>query len=120
MVLIDSDIVDLHNFLLKFIHCDCVCDFVVDSESREIYSFSDDVYGSFGIEYIPYTLGGYKKDLIVVRYQEFNTIYVYYDVKRRNVIIEKNNRVLNSFDTIEEDIKYIYNKIYSIKSSLKS
>lgn len=25
MVLIDSDIADLHNTLLRFIHCDCVC-----------------------------------------------------------------------------------------------
>lgn len=119
-MLIESDIVDFHNSLLRFIHCDCTCDFVVDSESREIYSFSDDVYGSFGIEYIPYTLGGYKKDLIVVRYQEFNTIYVYYDVKRRNVIIEKNNRVLHNIDVIEDDIKYIYNKIYSIKNNINS
>ena len=106
-MLIDSEIVDLHNTLLRFIHCDCVCDSVIDSESREIYSFGDDVYGSFVIEYIPYTLGGYKKDLIIVRYHEFNTIYVYYDVIKKCIVIEKNNRVLQNIDVVEDDIKYI-------------
>lgn len=120
MVLIDSDVVDLHNTLLRFIHCDCVCNHVVDSGLREIYSFSDDMYGSFVIEYIPYTLGGYKKDLIIVRYHEFNTIYMYYDVIKRCIIIEKNNRVLHNMDVIEDDVKYIYNKIYSIKNSINS
>ena len=120
MVLIDSDIADLHNTLLRFIHCDCVCSSVVDSESREIYSFTDDMYGSFIIEYIPYTLGGYKKDLIIVRYHEFNTIYMYYDVIKKCIVFEKNNRVLHNIDVIEDYIKYIYNKIFSIKNNINS
>ena len=86
-----------------------------DIHGREVYEFSDREYGSFIIEYLPYTLGGYKKDLFVFRYFEFDTIYFYYDVLNRVYVVEKNNRVVKSgFREIEKDLNYILCKICDI------
>ena len=85
----------LHKYFLTFIKSVELEDYkIVGKNGLNVFTFEDSVYGSFIVDYIPYTLGGQKKDLIVFRYNEFDKIYFYYDVLKRDYVIEKNDRVV--------------------------
>lgn len=111
----------LHNFFLKFINDEDINGMgsVVDmTTNHHVYRFKDAEYGSFGVDYIPYTLGGYKKDLFVFRYFEFDKMYFYYDVLKKEYVLEKNNRLIKSsdLDKIIKDLKFILKRIDGIAS----
>lgn len=111
----------LHNFFLNFVKDEDINGMgsIVDmATNHHVYQFKDVDYGSFGVDYIPYTLGGYKKDLFVFRYFEFDKMYFYYDVLKKEYVFEKNNRLTKSsdLDKIIKDLKFILKRIDGIAS----
>jgi len=107
----------LHKYFLTFIKCEELADYKTDGKNGlNVFTFEDNVYGSFIVDYIPYTLGGQKKDLIVFRYNEFDKIYFYYDVLKRDYVIEKNDRVVkySNMSSIVRDLKYLLRKVNSL------
>lgn len=104
----------LHKYFLTFIsNEDSASHTSVVNNGHRVFTFEDNVYGSFATEYIPYTLGGQKKDLIVFRYYEFDKLYFYYDVLKKEYVIEKNDRVVkyHNMTSIVRDLKYLMRKI---------
>lgn len=104
----------LHKYFLTFIKSVELEDYKVEGKNGlNIFTLEDDVYGSFVTEYVPYTLGGQKKDLIVFRYHEFDKLYFYYDVLKRDYVIEKNDRVVKytNMTSIVRDLKYLLHKV---------
>ena len=109
----------LHKYFLTFIKIEELEDYKTDGKNGlSVFTFEDSVYGSFIVDYIPYTLGGQKKDLIVFRYNEFDKIYFYYDVLKRDYVIEKNDRVVkySNMSSIVRDLKYLLRKVNSLSS----
>lgn len=109
----------LHKYFLTFIKSEELEDYKTDGKNGlSVFTFEDSVYGSFIVDYIPYTLGGQKKDLIVFRYNEFDKIYFYYDVLKRDYVIEKNDRVVkySNMSSIVRDLKYLLRKVNSLSS----
>lgn len=109
----------LHKYFLTFIKGEELEDYkIVGKNGLNVFTFEDSVYGSFIVDYIPYTLGGQKKDLIVFRYNEFDKIYFYYDVLKRDYVIEKNDRVVkySNMSSIVRDLKYLLRKVNSLSS----
>ena len=107
----------LHKYFLTFIKSEELEDYKTDGKNGlSVFTFEDSVYGSFIVDYIPYTLGGQKKDLIVFRYNEFDKIYFYYDVLKRDYVIEKNDRVVkySNMSSIVRDLKYLLRKVNSL------
>lgn len=107
----------LHKYFLTFIKGEELEDYkIVGKNGLNVFTFEDSVYGSFIVDYIPYTLGGQKKDLIVFRYNEFDKIYFYYDVLKRDYVIEKNDRVVrySNMSSIVRDLKYLLRKVNSL------
>lgn len=107
----------LHKYFLTFIKSVELEDYkIVGKNGLNVFTFEDSVYGSFIVDYIPYTLGGQKKDLIVFRYNEFDKIYFYYDVLKRDYVIEKNDRVVkySNMSSIVRDLKYLLRKVNSL------
>lgn len=107
----------LHKYFLTFIKSEELEDYkTVGKNGLNVFTFEDSVYGSFIVDYIPYTLGGQKKDLIVFRYNEFDKIYFYYDVLKRDYVIEKNDRVVkySNMSSIVRDLKYLLRKVNSL------
>ena len=107
----------LHKYFLTFIKGEELEDYkIVGKNGLNVFTFEDSVYGSFVVDYIPYTLGGQKKDLIVFRYNEFDKIYFYYDVLKRDYVIEKNDRVVkySNMSSIVRDLKYLLRKVNSL------
>lgn len=107
----------LHKYFLTFIKGEELEDYkIVGKNGLNVFTFEDSVYGSFIVDYIPYTLGGQKKDLIVFRYNEFDKIYFYYDVLKRDYVIEKNGRVVkySNMSSIVRDLKYLLRKVNSL------
>ena len=107
----------LHKYFLTFIKCEELEDYkTVGKNGLNVFTFEDSVYGSFIVDYIPYTLGGQKKDLIVFRYNEFDKIYFYYDVLKRDYVVEKNDRVVkySNMSSIVRDLKYLLRKVNSL------
>lgn len=104
----------LHKYFLTFIKSVELEDYKVEGKNGlNVFTLEDDVYGSFVTEYVPYTLGGQKKDLIVFRYHEFDKLYFYYDVLKRDYVIEKNDRVVKytNMTSIVRDLKYLLHKV---------
>lgn len=104
----------LHKYFLTFIKSEELDDYKTDVKNGlNVFTLEDDVYGSFVTEYVPYTLGGQKKDLIVFRYHEFDKLYFYYDVLKRDYVIEKNDRVVKytNMTSIVRDLKYLLHKV---------
>lgn len=104
----------LHKYFLIFIKSDELKDYKIEGKNGlNVFTLEDDVYGSFVTEYVPYTLGGQKKDLIVFRYHEFDKLYFYYDVLKRDYVIEKNDRVVKyaNMTSIVRDLKYLLHKV---------
>jgi len=104
----------LHKYFLTFIKGDELEDYKIEGKNGlNVFTLEDDVYGSFVAEYVPYTLGGQKKDLIVFRYHEFDKLYFYYDVLKRDYVIEKNDRVVKytNMTSIVRDLKYLLHKV---------
>lgn len=104
----------LHKYFLTFIKSVELEDYKVEGKNGlNVFTLEDDVYGSFVTEYVPYTLGGKKKDLIVFRYHEFDKLYFYYDVLKRDYVIEKNDRVVKytNMTSIVRDLKYLLHKV---------
>lgn len=107
----------LHKYFLTFIKSEELEDYkTVGKNGLNVFTFEDSVYGSFIVDYIPYTLGGQKKDLIVFRYNEFDKIYFYYDVLKRDYVVEKNDRVVkySNMSSIVRDLKYLLRKVNSL------
>lgn len=107
----------LHKYFLTFIKSEELEDYkTVGKNGLSVFTFEDSVYGSFIVDYIPYTLGGQKKDLIVFRYNEFDKIYFYYDVLKRDYVVEKNDRVVkySNMSSIVRDLKYLLRKVNSL------
>ena len=107
----------LHKYFITFIKGEELEDYkIVGKNGLNVFTFEDSVYGSFIVDYIPYTLGGQKKDLIVFRYNEFDKIYFYYDVLKRDYVIEKNDRVVkySNMSSIVRDLKYLLRKVNSL------
>ena len=107
----------LHKYFLTFIKSEELADYKIDGKNGlNVFTFEDSVYGSFIVDYIPYTLGGQKKDLIVFRYNEFDKLYFYYDVLKRDYVIEKNDRVVKytNMTSIVRDLKYLLRKVNSL------
>ena len=50
------------------------------------------------------------------RYNEFDKIYFYYDVLKRDYVIEKNDRVVkySNMSSIVRDLKYLLRKVNSL------
>lgn len=104
----------LHKYFLTFIKSEELDDYKTEGKNGlNVFTLEDDVYGSFVTEYVPYTLGGQKKDLIVFRYHEFDKLYFYYDVLKRDYVIEKNDRVVKytNMTSIVRDLKYLLHKV---------
>lgn len=107
----------LHKYFLTFIKSVELEDYKVEGKNGlNVFTLEDDVYGSFVTEYVPYTLGGQKKDLIVFRYHEFDKLYFYYDVLKKDYVIEKNDRVVkySNMSSIVRDLKYLLRKVNSL------
>ena len=107
----------LHKYFLTFIKSEELEDYkTVGKNGLNVFTFEDSVYGSFIVDYIPYTLGGQKKDLIVFRCNEFDKIYFYYDVLKRDYVVEKNDRVVkySNMSSIVRDLKYLLRKVNSL------
>ena len=107
----------LHKYFLTFIKGEELEDYkIVGKNGLNVFTFEDSVYGSFIVDYIPYTLVGQKKDLIVFRYNEFDKVYFYYDVLKRDYVIEKNDRVVkySNMSSIVRDLKYLLRKVNSL------
>lgn len=104
----------LHKYFLTFIKSEELDDYKTEGKNGlTVFTLEDDVYGSFVTEYVPYTLGGQKKDLIVFRYHEFDKLYFYYDVLKRDYVVEKNDRVVKytNMTSIVRDLKYLLHKV---------
>ena len=107
----------LHKYFLTFIKSEELDDYKTEGKNGlTVFTLEDDVYGSFVTEYVPYTLGGQKKDLIVFRYHEFDKLYFYYDVLKRDYVVEKNDRVVKytNMTSIVRDLKYLLRKVNSL------
>ena len=112
-------ICSLHKYFLTFINHKEVEEYkIVVKNGHSVFTFDDAIYGSFIVEYVPYTLGGEKKDLIVFRYHEFDKLYFYYDVLKKDYVIEKNDRIvrIDNLGVIVRDLKYIMGKVNDLSS----
>ena len=109
----------LHKYFLTFISDEGLEGYKsVVNNGYSVFTFDDSVYGSFTVEYVPYTLGGQKKDLIVFRYHEFDKLYFYYDVLKKEYVVEKNDRVVKytNMTSIVRDLKYILHKVNDLST----
>lgn len=109
----------LHKYFLTFISDEGLEGYKsVVNNGYSVFTFDDSVYGSFTVEYVPYTLGGQKKDLIVFRYHEFDKLYFYYDALKKEYVVEKNDRVVKytNMTSIVRDLKYILHKVNDLST----
>lgn len=109
----------LHRYFLTFISDKDIDEYkTAIKNGHSVFTFDDTIYGSFIVEYVPYTLGGEKRDLIVFRYHEFDKLYFYYDVLKKEYVIEKNDRVVrvDNLGVIVRDLKYIIGKVNDLSN----